>query len=106
MSQRPGSWWRLIPSRLTAFQGEGGFGVWAAEPVSGHNPSSLNSGTNGLSEVMEVTFQTTQQKCDNKKNLSFGIPSASNTNARPLPHVSIFLCLPFRVNFHQDLIVS
>lgn len=30
---------------------------------------------------MEVTFQTTQQKFDNKKNLSFGIPSTYNTNA-------------------------
>lgn len=56
------SLWTCIPSRLTdSLPGRG----WHWSPGSKRlflgtilivNPSSLNSGTNGLSEVMEVTF--------------------------------------------------
>lgn len=42
------------------------------------NPSSLNSGTNGLSEVVDLTFQITQQKCDDKHKFIFWHHPSSN----------------------------
>lgn len=78
-SQRPGNQARVILAHLCvciltrppAFQGKDGFGAWAGslflDMILTVNPSGLNSGANGLSEVMEITFQITQQKNVTKK---------------------------------------
>lgn len=102
-SQRPGYQARVILAHLClcfltrppAFQGKDGFGAWAGslflDTILTVNPSGLNSGANGLSEVMEITFQITQQKCDKKKFifLPFPPPLPKILMLLPLPHVSI-----------------
>lgn len=102
LSQRPGyqqgSFWptflSVYPNSLIAFQGKDGFGAWAGslflDMILTVNPSGLNSRANGLSEVMEITFQITQQKCSKKIYLlPFPPPLLKILRLLPLPHVSI-----------------
>lgn len=85
--------WRWVSKAWVP--GKDGFGAWPrnlfVDMILTINPSGLNSGANGLSEVTEITFQIMQQKCDKKIYLLPFPPPLPKilTLLLPLPHVSI-----------------